>query len=81
MIRLKFPCIFGLRKNEEMDHEEFEKYLYIGIVPLSHDAFDTCTMQILIKLDCGPARMNQSLLLNQISVGSILIPVCQIHCH
>ncbi len=57
-----FPCTFELNEKGEMDKEEFEKYLFINIIPLYPDAIDFPGKGVLIKLDSGPGQMNPELM-------------------
>ncbi len=46
-----------------MDKEDFEKYLFISIVPTYTDSLDVVTKSIVIKLDCGNGLMNLEMII------------------
>ncbi len=70
-----FPYTFRSNKKGKMDKEEFEKFLFISIVPLCPDAADVVGKRVSIKLDSGPGQMNANLLVCLCLQGIYVFPV------
>ena len=64
-----FPCTIGLNEKGGMDKEEFEKYLFINIIPLYPDACDVPSKRVMIKIDSGPGRINIELMARLRNMG------------
>ncbi len=70
-----FPCTLGLNEKGGMDREEFEKYIFNGIVPLYPNALDVPGKRVLIKIDSGPGRNNNEVMCARLrNLGIYLYP-------
>jgi hypothetical protein len=65
---------FACNKKGGMDAEELHKYLVQAILPLYPDAADLPGKRVLIKIDSGPGRMNEAMLVELRVKGFYLLP-------
>ena len=67
-------CTFGCNKKGGMDSAELHKYLTQAIMPLYPDAADVPGKRVLIKIDSGPGRNNEEMLVALRLRGFYLLP-------
>ena len=65
---------FGCNKKGGMDSEELNKYLTQAIMPLYPDAADVPGKRVMIKIDSGPGRNNEEMLVSLRLRGFYLLP-------
>ena len=65
---------FACNKKGGMDAEELHKYLVQAIIPLYPDAADLPGKRVIIKIDSGPGRMNEAMLVELRVMGLYLLP-------
>ena len=65
---------FACNKKGGMDAEELHKYLVQAIIPLYPDAADLPGKRVIIKIDSGPGRMNEAMLVELRVKGFYLSP-------
>ncbi len=69
-----FPCTFGMNSKGGMDKDEFNKYIFVNIVPLYPDVVDVLQKRVLIELDSGLGQMNVNLMARLRNLGFYVYP-------
>ena len=66
--------IFGANPKAGMDNIELNKYLFSTIVPFYPDAENKAVKRVVVIVDSGPGRVNETILAKLRICGFYLIP-------
>ena len=69
-----WPVTMGMNEKGGMDDDEFYKFITTSICPLFPDVADENGRRVVIKIDSGPGRTNNDLLVRLRTLGFLLFP-------
>jgi len=69
-----FPVTFGMNEKGGMNAVELKKYMDVAILPLYPDICDIPGKRVMMKVDCGPGRLNVEMLAHLTLKGMYLMP-------
>ncbi len=70
----EWPVTFGMNSKGGMDDDKYKKYFFSSIIPLFPDIEDKPGLQIMLKVDSGPGRLQPTLLSTLWLIGAYQYP-------